>query len=163
MSAWVLSGEQGTGKGTLFHHILTPLLGRNHTRAIELSDFRGDFNEFMESCQLIFIDESQASEICDRVKVMGTLKKHISEQTITIHRKHCNRYTANNRANFILASNKHNPVDVDRGDRRFNVAPRQERQLVKDNIMTIEEIEVGLRKVHAFAGYLLHREANREL
>ena len=49
MSAWVISGEQGTGKGALFHHILTPLLGRNHTRAIEPTDFRGDFNEFMEA------------------------------------------------------------------------------------------------------------------
>lgn len=168
MSAWVTSGIEGTGKGVLFHRILSPLLGKNHTMAVKIADFQSDFNEFMENCQLIMIDESQSSDLRDRDKVMQALKSLVSEETITVHRKHCNRYKADNRANFIVASNKHDPIKVDRSNRRFNIAPRQEHPLIKtkliDGIMTSEEIDEGLgRELYAFAGYLLNRQADREL
>ena len=142
LSAWVLSGTQGTGKGSLFSDVLAPLIGEEHVCDTDLPALQGDFNGFIEGKLLVLIDESEASELRERRKVMARLKRLVTERSIQINRKGQNQYSALNRANFILASNKHDPVEVDAGDRRFSVAPRQEQKILDKwgGPMTLKEI-----------------------
>ena len=109
LTAWVLSGTQGTGKGVLFHKVLTPLVGSEHAHTTQLTALQRDYNGFMERAQIVLIDEAQVSALRDGNKVMQTLKHLMTEKQNTIHRKFMNEYAASNRANFILASNKHDP------------------------------------------------------
>ena len=162
----MLSGTQGTGKGSLVSDVLTPLIGEEYVCATDLPALQGDFNGFIEGKLLVLIDESEASELRERRKVMARLKRLVTERSIQINRKGQNQYTALNRANFILASNKYDPVEVDAGDRRFNVAPRQEQKILDKfgGPMTRKEITEGVRsELYEFAGYLLSRKADTEL
>ena len=56
-TAWVIHGTQGTGKGLMFHHILTPLFGDENVTSRRMEELGSDFTEFMKNKFLVFIDE----------------------------------------------------------------------------------------------------------
>ncbi len=155
-TAWVLHGTQGTGKGLMFHSILSPLFGEWNTTAKRMEELEGDFTGFMKDCFLMFADEVEAGKSLYHSKVTAKLKNLIVEPFISVREMYRPAYMHRNRINMIFASNKNAPVEVDPDDRRFNVAPRQEKPL---QISSVEVDQLHL-ELPAFYAYLKHYPVN---
>lgn len=128
-TAWVLSGNQGTGKGLLTHQILAPMLGKQHVHIALLSALSDPFNAFMEDCVLLVLDETDHRQLDTTSKAMAKLKQAITDPTIPIHSKGVNHYQAKNYMSIMLTSNSRSAITVEETDRRFNVAAFQEERL----------------------------------
>jgi hypothetical protein len=161
MTAWVLSGTEGTGKGLLFHRVLTPLLGSTYCRMVQLRTFEKEFNLFMESSLIVMINESEISAVDrHRAQVMAAIKELITDPVISIRRMYADSYKTLNAANFIIASNKFDSIEIAAGDRRFNVAPRQEEKLPYPKDSIEQQIAAELQD---FANYIMYRPAQESL
>lgn len=125
-TAWVWQGTQGTGKGVLFHHIITPLMGEQNTVSKRMEELESEFTGFMENKFVVFIDEIETGKSLYHAKITAKLKNLIVEPTISIRKMYMLPYMAKNYANMIFASNKPAAVEVPPDDRRFNVGPYQQ-------------------------------------
>ena len=155
-TAWVLHGTQGTGKGLMFHNILAPLLGPWNTTAKRMEELESDFTGFLKDCFLMFADEVEAGKSLYHSKISAKLKNLIVEPEISVREMYRPSYMLRNRINMIFASNKNAPVEVEKDDRRFNVAPRQEKPLQ----ITATEVDQLADELPAFYAYLKHYPMN---
>lgn len=158
LTAWVLHGTQGTGKGVMLHKILSPLFGERYVTAKRMEELDSQFNAYMEQCFILFIDEAQLSEYQRSSAMNASLKNYIAEPRISVRRMYATPYMAENYLNLIFASNMPDPVIIDPEDRRFNVATYQDKRLILSDA-EFEQIEIELLD---FYHYLASREANRE-
>lgn len=124
-TAWVLHGIEGTGKGVIFHRIITPLLGRTNVVAITARELDSTFNGYLEHAQVVYIDEIQLPALRGHLGLAAGLRSFITEPTIAIRRMYSEPYTAASYCNFILASNMPDPVIIPATDRRFHVGTFQ--------------------------------------
>ena len=156
--AWVLHGIQGTGKGVLFNHVIAPLVGHRYVHTKRLTDLEDDFNGFMQECVFLLVDEVQMTDAYHADRVMAKLKNYIVEPEIPIRAMRTDHYMAKNWMNFIFASNKPNPIQIDPTDRRFNVANYQKEpiQITHDDIDAIEN------ELASFAKYILTRPVDEQ-
>lgn len=129
-TAWVWHGVQGTGKGMIINHIISPLFGENTVRQVLYSLVDTKFNAYMDGALFVFVDEASLSHSADREDLMSKLKNWITEPTIQVNEKHRTEKKVNNSANFIFASNSIKPVVIENNDRRFNVAEHQATRLI---------------------------------
>ena len=116
--AWVITGDQGTGKGTLIY-ALKCLLGEdlvNETGNVE--QLFGNFAEGRFGKLLINANEV---DLKGTAKYENTIKEAITDPTVDINPKGVRAYKVNDFANWIFTTNKPDPVpiDVKSGDRRF--------------------------------------------
>ena len=152
-TAWVWQGCQGTGKGVLFHHILTPLLGEWNVSSKRMEELESEFTGFMENKFLVFIDEIEAGRSLYHSKITAKLKNLIVEPTISIRKMYHPAYMAPNHSNMIFASNKSAAVELAPDDRRFNVGPYQTDPIK----LTAKEVDTQIPKeLEAFAHFLLN-------
>jgi len=160
-TAWVFHGTQGTGKGVLFNKILLPILGNEYVFRTKLTTFEAEFNGFMEHSLLVLVDETQLSDLKRAPQAMAAIKQYISDSSVSIRRMRTDPYIVNNVSNFIFNSNKHDPIQVDAEDRRFNVAPRQETPLLQ--IFTDAQIDelCSNDNIQAFTNYLSSYKINK--
>lgn len=156
---WVLSGTQGTGKGVLINYVLAPLIGHDYVVTKSLMDLEEQFNGYMERCLLLFVDEASIENVKDLPKVIARIKNFSVEPTISIRKMRSNHYMANNHMNIVFASNKPNPIEIDAGDRRFNVGVYQPDMI---NLSQDEFNSIGL-ELEEFAGYLHAYDADVSL
>ena len=150
-TGWVLQGIPGTGKGLLFNKILKPLFGETQTvikRAGELSE---KWTDYAEGKLIVFIDEIQSSALKDEAGVIANLKNLITEPTVMVRVMNRNAYAVNNFANWIFASNKPDPIQVDKNDRRFNIGGYQGVEFPRP---TDEEVDAIQGELQAFYHYL---------
>lgn len=151
MTAWVFHGIPGTGKGLLMNKILVPLFGETQTvikRAAELSE---KWTDFVAGKFIVFIDEVQTSAMKDESGVIANLKNFITEPTVTVRMMNKNSYAVPNYGNYLFASNKPDPVSVDKEDRRFNVAPYQPAKLA----ISQDELDAIPKELQEFMFYLM--------
>ena len=160
LTAWVFSGTEGTGKGLLFGRVLTPLVGEQHALSTGLHTFDDQFNAHLEPIVFLMINESELKATRSVEKTMAKLKELITDPYITYRAMHSLAYQARSFTNVIIASNKFDPVLVAGGDRRFNVAPRQELKLPKPTAEYLVQLHTELQP---FMDYLLSREADVQL
>jgi hypothetical protein len=161
MTAWVLSGTEGTGKGLLFHKILAPLIGPEYCQLTQLRTFEKEFNSFVESSLLVMINESEISAFDkSRTQVMASIKELITDPVVMVRRMRTDHYKAHNALNIIIASNKYDSIEVPLNDRRFNVAPRQEDVL---NVVKSEVEKLVAAELQQFANYIMFRPADENL
>lgn len=125
MAAWLFQGVVGTGKGTLFHQILTPLFGSCYCYLTTTETLEGQFNGFLRHNIITWIDEGDIAKTSHADKIMRKLKNWITDPTTEIRAMHTNPRDVSNFSNFILATNSLVGVKLEKGDRRWNVAPRQ--------------------------------------
>jgi len=151
-TAWILHGTQGTGKGVLFNNIITPILGEASTFRTMLPALETEFNSFMEESLIVMLDETQVSDLQKKSTAMSNLKQYITDSRVQIRRMRTDPYVVENCTNFLIFSNKYDPIQVDAHDRRMNVAPRQEIPLLK--IMTSTEIDAIQAELQIFTSYL---------
>ncbi len=129
MSAWVLHGTQGTGKGLIINHILRPLFGPEAVTQQLYSQLNTNFNAFMEGRLFVVIDEADLSRAVDQATLRSKLYDWITEPFISINAKGIGERDVPNNANLMLLSNSTRPVMIESGDRRFNVGEKQTERL----------------------------------
>ena len=149
-TAWIFQGVQGTGKGVLFTHIIAPLLGREYCHEMTMDRLDDDFNGYLENNILLFIDEAKISDSKNGDRLLNRIKNLVTEQEQHIRAMRRNAVIRRNYSNIILASNYDEIIPMEVSDRRFNVAPRQEKpiQLEYDDISCIAT------ELAAFGDYL---------
>lgn len=156
-TAWVWQGTQGTGKGVLFHQIITPLLGEVNVVSKRMEELESEFTGYMENKFIVFIDEIEAGKSLYHSKVTAKLKNLIVEPTISIRRMYTPAYMAPNYASMIFASNKPASVEIAPDDRRFNVGPYQTQPIQ----LTATEVDVDIPKeLTEFFAYLKQYKAD---
>lgn len=111
----VLRSEHGIGKGFLAETLLSKLIGKSSVAVCGLKDVVGDFNDVIAGKTLLLIDEVYKS----KKSTTDALKSFQGNATIPLHRKHKPTITINNYINFIITSNDHVPIMLEKGDRRF--------------------------------------------
>lgn len=156
LTAWVLHGTEGTGKGILFHNILRPLFGRNHAVQKRATELGSQFNGWLEQALIAFIDEIDADMFINAKAVEADLRTMITEPTASIRRMRTDSYEVQNYAAFIFSSNKKRPVSIPPGDRRFNIGKYQELKLQ----ITQKEIDGIADELEAFARHLSDYKAS---
>jgi hypothetical protein len=155
-TAWIFHGTQGTGKGVLFHHIITPIFGEQNVVAKRMEEIESEFTGFMENKFFVFLDEMETGRSLYHSKVTAKLKNLIVEPMISIRKMYNPAYMAENFANMIFASNKQ-AVEIAPDDRRFNVAPYQN-QPIK---LTAHEVDDLIpAELQAFYDYLMQYPAD---
>lgn len=156
-TAWVWQGTQGTGKGVLFHQIITPLLAEQNVVSKRMEELESEFTGYMENKFVVFIDEIEAGKSLYHSKVTAKLKNLIVEPTISIRRMYTPPYMAPNFASMIFASNKPASVEVAPDDRRFNVGPYQSLPIQ----LTATEVDVDIpNELTQFFAYLKQYKAD---
>lgn len=111
----VLRSQHGVGKGFLVETLLSTLIGKSSVAVCGLKDVVGDFNDVVEGKTLLLIDEVYKS----KKSTTDALKSFQGNATIPLHRKHKPTITIDNYLNFIITSNDHLPLMLEKGDRRF--------------------------------------------
>lgn len=156
-TAWVWQGTQGTGKGVLFHQIITPILSEQNVVSKRMEELESEFTGYMENKFVVFIDEIEAGKSLYHSKITAKLKNLIVEPTISIRRMYSPPYMAPNFASMIFASNKPASVDIAPDDRRFNVGPYQDHAIQ----LTSTEVDVTIpRELTSFFAYLKQYKAD---
>lgn len=158
-TAWVLSGTQGTGKGLLFHNIITPLFGENNVVAKRMEELEKEFTGFVENKLVTNIDEVEVGSSAYHAKITAKLKNLIVEPTISIRKMYADAYMARNFNNMIFSSNMPNPVHVSPDDRRHNIGVFQQEKL---KISTAEVEDLLPKEIERLYAYLFHYPADRE-
>tara|TARA_R110000868_G_scaffold100744_1_gene277198 strand:+ start:1300 stop:3633 length:2334 start_codon:yes stop_codon:yes gene_type:complete len=152
-TAWVFQGTEGTGKGTLYHQILVPILGLNQCFLLNQGQAEEQFNGFLQHNLMLFIDECDMDNSAKADKLLAKLRTIITEPTVPLRMMRSNSVNIENHSNLIIATNQSLPTRITEGDRRYNIAPRQNYRLVYDE-STYELIESELS---AFVTYLKQR------
>ena len=145
-TAWVLTGVPGTGKGLFYSRVLRPLFGEAHVPMKALQNIEEQFNLYMRTALFLIVDEfHMGSAQQGTIKIADKLKNQITENTMTIRAMRSNQAEVKSFTNFIFLTNRLDAVKIEDGDRRYNIAPRQEQKLedaqpqVLDNLDKIEE------------------------
>ncbi len=156
-TAWILQGTTATGKGLLYHFILTPLIGRDYCGQKRVQDFVNRFNRFNAYHVLELVDEADIDELNNQsASLSASLKNLITEPTVEYEAKGKQKVALNNWCSYIFTSNQPVPVHIEYNDRRFNVAPRQE-ESIKVPADVVKKINNELQD---FARYLLSYEVD---
>lgn len=159
-TAWVLHGTEGTGKGTFLQFLARPLLGHDAVIEVQPRILDSDFNSHIDNKLLVWVDESSVSAVDNRVSFMDKLGHYVTEETITIHGKGRDAVEKKSYASFILAGNRRDTVEKRGGDRRYNIARRQEKRLFI-NPNDYSALKAG-EDLEAFADVLLRWPLDEE-
>jgi len=164
MTAWVLQGVPGTGKGIFYTRVLRPLFGNEHVPMRALQNIEEQFNLYMRQALFLVVDEfHMASANSGTVKIADKLKNAITENTMTIRAMRSNQVEVPNFTNFIFLTNRMDAVKIEEGDRRYNIAPRQEQKLEKVYPEVIAGIDTISKELHTFAAILRNFNVNKQL
>lgn len=133
MTGWMLHGTEGTGKGYFFNKIIRPLFGQNAVMKTLERIADDQFNAWEESALIVMVDEFNIANASSGVtKAASRLKNMITEPKATIRKMRIDQLEADSYTNFIFATNDIGALAINGGDRRYNVAPRQERKLIHE-------------------------------
>lgn len=157
MTAWVLSGTEGTGKGVLTTHILAPTLGKEYAREKKASDLEDKFNTWLSDSILVVINEMQVGSSKQSQQIMADLKNYITDSWPDVRGMRTEAKQMQNFANFIFTSNFRDPVIITEGDRRYNFGLYQEVKLRLTKKQIEEEIPAELDN---WMAYIMTRKAD---
>ncbi len=156
-TAWVLQGVPGTGKGIFYTKVLRPLFGQEHVPMRALQNIEEQFNSYMRQALFLVVDEfHMASANAGTIKIADKLKNAITETTMTIRGMRSNQVEMPSYVNFIFLTNRPDAVNIEEGDRRYNIAPRQEVALKDAHPEVIDNIDSIQSELMTFAAVLRH-------
>lgn len=158
LTAWILHGTYGTGKGMLINKVISPLFGNEYVRQMVAPMLDQDFNDFLEKKLIVFVDEIDAGMFEHAKKVESKLFNWITEPTLDIRKMRTDYMSIPNFVSFIFASNKPEPVRIPPKDRRFNVGQFQTQRYYPTDA---ELIQIPNELTH-FAYFLQHYEVNEK-
>lgn len=150
-TAWIFHGVQGTGKGLLVDHILTPIFGGDYVVKQQSRNLRAEFNGWMEKALIVNLDEFDLYHVGnEQENVMQALKMWITDRQLPVRAMYKESAQVRNFSNFIITTNSPNAMPVPEGERRFSFGLRQTEKLLisPDEVGSIKD-ELG-----HFAGFL---------
>lgn len=154
-TSWVLGGVPGTGKGVFYERVLRPLFGEEQTPMRALENIEEQFNLYMRQALFLVVDEFHMSSASHGVmKIADKLKHQITEKSITIRAMRSNQIQMPSYTNFIFFSNRPDAIKIEDGDRRYNIAPRQETKLIAVHPELVRNLNVLEEELADFAGIL---------
>lgn len=163
-TAWVLQGVPGTGKGIFYTEVLRPLFGNEHVPMRALQNIEEQFNLYMRQALFLVVDEfHMASSSAGVMRIADKLKNAITETTQTIRAMRSNQAEVPNFTNFIFLTNRADAVKIEEGDRRYNIAPRQEQKLEAVYPEVIDNIDKIKDELEDFARILQMWKVNKKL
>ncbi len=118
--AFVFLGDQGAGKGILMK-VLGEIFGDNNCMIGGNEQLESRFNGWLEETLLVNFNEVSTPTYNARQNVKDRLKTLITEETFILEKKGVDSRVSKNRANFVISSNEQLPLDIENGDRRYNV------------------------------------------
>jgi DNA polymerase III delta prime subunit len=154
MTAWILTGVPGTGKGLFVHKILKPLFGESQVPMRSLENIEEQFNLYMRMALFLVVDEFRMGDSGNIGRMADKLKHQITEPTLTVRAMRANQVELPSYCNFLFLTNRADAVKIEDGDRRYNVAPRQERKLEKTFPELLTRLEDLDKELYLFAGLL---------
>lgn len=132
-TGWMLHGTEGTGKGYFFNNVVRPLFGQNAVMKTLERIADDQFNAWEEAALIVMVDEFNiANAASGVVKAANKLKNMITEPKATLRKMRLDGIEVDSFTNFIFATNDIGALAINGGDRRYNVAPRQERKLIHE-------------------------------
>ena len=158
-TAWVLSGTQGTGKGILMNNIVKPLIGEKSTVMRRAPEMNEPYNGWIAEALMVFVDEVEVGVFENAKGVMSNIKKYITDSPVSVRRMYQPAISVPNYSNWIFASNKADPVILDKNDRRHNIAQYQPNKLEISQAEIHEHIP---KELQAFYNYLASYKVNTE-
>lgn len=113
----LLTGEQGTGKGTLCNSLIAPLISNQLVSINNYSQLTGRFSDVLADNLLVVLDD------CRRGSHNTTtqLKSLLTERRVFVERKGLQGKMVNTYSRFILNSNDKLPIPIEHNDRRWFV------------------------------------------
>jgi len=148
-TAWVVHGNEGTGKGYFVKRVMTPLLGSRNVQTALVKNLEDNFNAWLVNKLFIFVDEIDTDDFKEEGRVTSQLRNYITENIVPIRAMRQQMGDKPNYASFLFSSNKKHPVHIPLQDRRYNVANFQPVKLPRPNDESIAS------ELEAFARYLL--------
>lgn len=128
-TAWVMSGVEGTGKGTFVKYILTPLFGQSAVKVVQYGLLNQEFNDFLEHALFVVFEEADVNAADNNAALMAKLRHMITDSEMMIRRMRTDPYPAETYFGCLFFSNKKTPVMTASHDRRFNIAEWQDARL----------------------------------
>ena len=112
----VLISKQGAGKGT-FMSLIKKMLGeKKFLESTDPSrDVWGSFNGLMTNAFFVNLNEIEKKDV---IHAEGIIKNLITDSTININNKGVNAYTSRSYHRFLITTNKEEPVNTSKDDRR---------------------------------------------
>lgn len=158
-TSWVFQSLQGSGKGILFHKVLTPIFGEDNVVSKRVDEIESQFTGFFRNKFIVYIDEMEIGKGDYFSKVTAKLKNIIVEPRVSIRSMYNEPIEVKNYSNLIFATNKIQGAQIDMDDRRYNVGVYQ--RIPATSVLTDQEIDVDIpSEVEAFAHYLRTRNAD---
>ena len=154
MTAWIFTGVPGTGKGLFVHKVLKPLFGEQQAPMRALENIEEQFNLYMRTALFLIVDEFRMGDAGSIGKMADKLKHQITEPNLTIRAMRSNQIELPSFCNFLFLTNRADAVKIEEGDRRYNVAPRQEVKLENANVDLINNMDKLEQELYIFAGVL---------
>ena len=154
MTAWIFTGVPGTGKGLFVHKILKPLFGEQQVPMRSLENIEEQFNLYMRTALFLVVDEFRMGDSGNTGRMADKLKHQVTEPTLTIRAMRTNQIELPSFCNFIFLTNRADAVKIEEGDRRYNVAPRQESKLETEHPDFIAKLSEVQAELFTFAGLL---------
>ncbi len=159
-TCWVAHGDEGTGKGTWFDLIATPLLGTQNVIKVDINAIEDSFNAWMKNKLLIMVDEIDVDDFKEKGRASNIFKSRITETTFPCRDMRAVTYQYPNTFQFFFASNRPQPVFIPPSDRRYNVARYQHKKL---SISDHERDVLIPQELVAYANYLAGVETSVNL
>lgn len=123
-----------------------------------MEEFNEPYNGYMQNAFIVFVDEVQTSALRNEKGVIAKLKNFITEDRIVVRQMYQSGYEVQNYSNWIFASNMPDPINIEVGDRRFNVGGYQALRL-QITPMEIARIERELQPFHDYlAAYTIDEQ-----
>jgi hypothetical protein len=114
--AVAMRGRQGTGKGMLAKEMMKRIFGTRHFAHLSRSEELIKWNALVSGKVVVFADEAFFAGDKENT---GNLKRIISEDTITIGRKHIDSSEEQNCIHLFMATNEDWAIPAGTGERRY--------------------------------------------
>lgn len=156
-TAWVFSGVPGTGKGIFYERILRPIMGDRYTIRKRLDHLEEQFNAYQEEALFLIWEEFRLKDSRQSGKLLNKMKDDITADKVNIRAMRSNIREAASYTNYIFFSNHTDVIPVEKGDRRFNIAPPQMERLehTYPEIRHAIQNDVIEAELGSFAGMML--------
>ncbi|HAI40193.1 MAG TPA: hypothetical protein DCM40_19920 [Maribacter sp.] len=163
MTAWIFTGVPGTGKGLFVHKVLKQLFGEQQTPMRALENIEEQFNLYMRTALFLVVDEFRMGDSGNTGRMADKLKHQITEPNLTIRAMRTNQIELPSFCNFIFLTNRADAVKIEEGDRRYNVAPRQESKLEVSHPNFLDNLTNIQAELFDFAGLLQKFQVNARM
>jgi hypothetical protein len=119
-----------------------------------LENIEEQFNLYLRTALFLAVDEFRMGDAGSIGKMADKLKHQITEPNLTIRAMRSNQIELPSFCNFIFLTNRADAVKIEEGDRRYNVAPRQEKKLDAVHVDLLSNIDDIEKELYIFAGVL---------